>query len=297
MIKRVESKIEEYVASLDDNTIWLYKKLPNGKRLRAKLILKIAQTDAKAVELAAIVELIHVASLLHDDVIDDAMQRRGVDSINAIYGNKSAIMLGDILYSKGYLELATFDKEISQTIANAVTYLSMGELMDVKLADEFNVDRELYFDMIYKKTAVLIEASAKSAAILEGKDSKAYALYGKNLGLAFQIVDDLLDITQDSKILGKPAMSDFREGKVTLPYIYLYQELDQEGKDKLKSFYKKELSSSQIGWILKEMDRYGVIDRSIKEAKELGSEALEAIRGDKNRDLELVITNMIERSF
>ncbi|OHE21220.1 MAG: octaprenyl-diphosphate synthase, partial [Sulfurimonas sp. RIFOXYD2_FULL_37_8] len=193
-----------------------------GKRLRAKLILKIADSNEKAPLLAAIVELIHGASLLHDDVIDEATLRRGVASVNATDGSKTAVMLGDILYSKAFTELVSFEKEIARIIASSVTALSKGEMMDVKMADEFNSDEEKYLDMLYLKTATLIEASAEAAAILAGKDSHSHALYGKNLGLSFQIIDDILDITSDEAILGKPAMNDFVEGKCTLPYIYLY---------------------------------------------------------------------------
>jgi octaprenyl-diphosphate synthase len=297
MIEKVEELMRSYVKELDDYALKLYDKLPAGKRLRAKLILKIADKSSDAVKLASIVELIHAASLLHDDVIDDATTRRGIDSINAIYGNKSAIMLGDILYSKGFSELTSFDESISKSISNAVTMLSIGELLDVELSKSFLPDESAYFDMIYKKTAVLIEASAKSAALLEKKDSDAYALYGKNLGIAFQIIDDVLDITQDSYTLGKPALHDYEEGKTTLPYIYLYQELSDEDRVILKSFYKKTLNSDEAEWIRSKMSEYGVVEKSIKLAQKLGYEALESIESDKNQALEEVIKNMIERSF
>jgi octaprenyl-diphosphate synthase len=151
--------------------------------------------------------------------------------------------------------------------------------------------------MIYKKTAVLIEASAKSAALLQSKDSNSYALYGKNLGIAFQIIDDVLDITQDSTTLGKPALHDFKEGKTTLPYIYLYQELSDDDKEVLKSLYKKTLNDDEAKWIKSKMSEYGVIEKSVKLAQKLGYEALQSIESEKNKALEEVIKNMIERSF
>ena len=297
MIEKVEELMRSYVKELDDYSLVLYDKLPAGKRLRAKLILKIADESSESIKLAAIVELIHAASLLHDDVIDDATTRRGIDSINAIYGNKSAIMLGDILYSKGFSQLTSFDEGIAKSISDAVTMLSVGELLDVELSKAFAPDESAYFDMIYKKTAVLIEASAKSAALLEKKDSDAYALYGKNLGMAFQIIDDVLDITQDSQTLGKPALHDFQEGKTTLPYIYLYQELSDEDRVILKSFYKKTLNDDEAKWIKSKMSEHGVVTKSIKLAQKLGYEALKSIQSDKNQALEEVIKNMIERSF
>jgi len=185
--------------------------------------------------------MIHAASLLHDDVIDNATQRRGVKSINAIFGDKSAIMVGDILYSKAFYELVDFDRDIAKSISNAVVLLSIGERKDVYLSEKFNPDIELYKEMIYQKTAVLIESASEVAAILAGKDREIYKRYGRNLGVAFQMIDDILDIISDSKTLGKPALSDFKEGKTTLPYIYLYNELDSKGKEKLSTTGERDL--------------------------------------------------------
>jgi len=297
MVAVVEREMRESIASLDAYSLSLFDKLPAGKRLRAKLILKIAGENEESVKLASIIELIHAASLLHDDVIDDADTRRGIASINAIFGNKTAIMLGDILYSKGFSLLTSFSEKISKTVADSVTMLSIGELMDVELSKSINLDQALYFDMIYKKTAVLIEASAKSAALLAGKDSEAFALYGKNLGLAFQIIDDVLDITMDSETLGKPALHDFEEGKTTLPYIYLLEMLDAEDKEKLLSLYQKRLNEEEAFWIKSIMIKSGAIKKSVKLAQKLGYEALKAIENEKNKDLESVIKNMIEREF
>ncbi len=298
MLDRVESCMESIVEEVGSEYVEkLYKELPKGKRLRAKLVLKVADNSEEAVKLAAIIELIHAASLLHDDVIDDADMRRGVASINAVYGDKSAIMLGDILYSKAYFKLVEFKEDIAKIISNAVALLSLGELNDVRLSQNFSPDEDEYFEMIYQKTASLIEASAKSAAVLSGLDADKFALYGKNLGLAFQIIDDVLDIVQDAQKLGKPALNDFKEGKTTLPYIYLYETLDEEGRERLLSLYKKDLSQKDVKWIKESMQKSGSIERSIDRAKELGYEALKAIE-DQNRDsLKGIIKDMIERDF
>ncbi|WP_187646783.1 polyprenyl synthetase family protein [Nitrosophilus labii] len=296
MVNLVEKKIEQYIDNLKDEKIkGLYKKLPSGKRLRSKLILKIAKNE-QAVDLAAIIEMIHAASLLHDDVIDDALTRRGAPSINALYGNKTAIMLGDILYSKAFFELTKFSDEIAKNVSNAVTLLSIGEMMDVDLTKAFNTDLDIYLDMIYKKTASLIEASAKCAAILAGKNSEAYALYGKNLGLAFQIVDDILDVVSDSETLGKPVMNDFREGKTTLPYIYLYNSLEQKDREKLLFLFKKEASEDEKMWIKEMMDKTGAIDKSKEFAKRLGFEALKAI-DEGDIELKEIMKNLIDREY
>lgn len=298
MLQAVERKIEQYVKELDDSEVEaLYHKLPHGKRLRAKLILKIAGSSLRVIKTAAIVEMIHAASLLHDDVIDDAYTRRNKPSINALYGNKTAIMLGDILYSKGFYELNDIDREVSKTISNAVTQLSLGELADVSLSKQFNTDKALYMKMIYQKTASLIEASAVAAALLAGKQAKVYRTYGRNLGLAFQMIDDLLDITADSVTLGKPALHDFVEGKSTLPYIYLYEKLSADEQLRLKSLHAKLLSPDDEQWITEEMKRHHIIEQSYAEAKLLIDEAIVLMQSAGEEALEGIARDMIDRSF
>ena len=298
MLEQVEFLMKEHIESIGDSrSLELYNKVPKGKRLRAKLILKIANASQDALLLASIVELIHAASLLHDDVIDEADTRRGLTSINHEFGNITAIMLGDILYSKGFAQLTNLPSEVAQNVANAVTKLSVGELLDVELASAFNADKDIYFDMIYKKTASLIESSAFSAAFLAKKDTTKYALYGKNLGLAFQIIDDVLDITSSSEVLGKPALNDFREGKTTLPYIYMYEKLGEEDKNKLISFFGKDLNEQESSWIKMKFEETGAVKEAVKYAQKLGYEALEVIQDENMPDLEKIIKEMIVRNF
>ena len=297
MLENVESLMQQYVADVDTYAATLYEQVPRGKRLRAKLILKIAAESDSAQRLAAIVELIHAASLLHDDVIDDATTRRGTPSVNATHDSKTAVMLGDILYSRAFFELSTFPEYISRKISDAVTKLSAGELLDVEYSKALQLDEAKYFDMIYKKTAVLIEATAASAAFLAGKDTAAFGTYGKNLGLAFQIIDDVLDITSDSQKLGKPALADFKEGKTTLPYIYLFEVLNAEDRERLKGLYQKTLDADEANWLRQKMQESGAVMRAVSLAQSLGREALEAIAHERNSALEKVITDMIEREF
>ncbi len=295
MLERVESIMKSLLDEVEYNEVTrLFSTLSGGKRLRAKLIFKIANTHEDAPLLSAIVELIHAASLLHDDVIDDATIRRGVASVNATEDSKTAIMLGDILYSKGFSSLVAFDKDIAQCIADSVTALSKGEMMDVVMSESFNDDADLYLEMLYFKTATLIEAAAKSAAILEGKDASSYALYGKNLGLSFQIIDDILDIVSDTATLGKPALHDYVEGKCTLPYIYLYHDLNEQEKQKLKSLHKKELSSQESLWIKEKMNEHKSIERSFALAQKLSNDAIAAV---DDADLKVIIETMMKRSF
>lgn len=296
-LQQVKDKIKEFVAVCNhQKSLELLDKLATGKMLRSKLILKIAGINEESIKLCAVVEMIHAASLLHDDVIDEADTRRGQPSVNALYDNKTSIMFGDILYSRAFTELSQMDKKIAYNISNAVTLLSIGEMMDVDLTDTFNTSYDSYLDMIYKKTASLIEASARSAAILAGLDENKYALYGKNLGLAFQMIDDILDITQDSATLGKPAMLDFVEGKVTIPYLLLHSRV--EDKAKLESLYKKELSSEESAWIKEQMQVTKALEDSILQAKAIGNEAIEAVIDEKDsQTLVMIMKAMIEREF
>ena len=295
-MQRVEKEIQRLITECDYGEVTrLFNMLSGGKRLRAKLILKIAAEHKDAPLLAAIVELIHAASLLHDDVIDEADTRRGMASVNATDGSKTAVMLGDILYSKAFTELVAFDKDVAQTIASAVTALSKGEMMDVKMAEEFNVDEEKYLDMLYLKTATLIEAAAKAAALLVAKDAEAHALYGRNLGLSFQIIDDILDITADEESLGKPAMNDFVEGKCTLPYIYLYELLSDDEKERLLSFHAKKIDKNETQWIQDKMSEYKTIEKSFAVAQKLSDEAKEALSNDEA--LVNILDTMIKRSY
>ena len=298
MLDAVERKIEQFVSDLGDKEVLaLYAKLPHGKRLRAKLILKIAGTSLTAVKTAAIVELIHAASLLHDDVIDDAYIRRSKPSLNALYGNKTAIMLGDILYSKGFFELSNISPEISKIISNAVVQLSLGELTDVSLSRTFNTDKAIYLEMIYQKTASLMEACAGAAAHLAGKEIAPYMTYGRNLGMAFQMIDDLLDITMDAQTLGKPALHDFEEGKTTLPYIYLNEALGEDDKATLQALHAKHLSPDEETWIKTKMHETGAIQKSYEEAKALILEAISLMDACGEKALSGIAMAMIERDF
>ncbi|MCJ8326168.1 MAG: polyprenyl synthetase family protein [Campylobacterales bacterium] len=292
----VKNRITELVKECnDEKCLVLLDKLAQGKMIRSKLILKIAEVSDESIELCAVVEMIHAASLLHDDVIDEADTRRGNPSINSLYDNKTSIMFGDILYSIAFTRLSQMDKKIAYEVSSAVTKLSIGEMIDVDLADTFNTSYDKYFDMIYKKTASLIEASAKAAALLANKDENKYALYGKNLGLAFQMIDDILDITSTSSTLGKPAMHDFYEGKVTIPYLLLHERLDN--KQELENLYKIQLDDNQISWIKEKLQSTKALEDSITMAKKLGMEAIEALKDENSQDLIMIMKAMIEREF
>jgi len=267
----------------------LFQEIPKGKGVRAKLILSI---NPNAIPLAAAVETIHLASLLHDDVIDEAILRRGKQSINALYGDKIAIMLGDILFSKGLEFLIEYDKQSAKALAHVIFLLSQGEMEDVSLSKEMNLDINKYMQMIYKKTACLIEMSCRESARLAGLDSEKYAKYGKNLGLVFQIVDDILDITSDEETLGKPVMNDLYEGKMTLPFIYMYDMLSNEEKNHFKQLFKKRLSKEEENWIKNRIQP--AIKKTYKQAHDLAYEGIQGIDDSYLKDL---MMKLIERRF
>lgn len=295
MMERVEELITQLIEEIDfPQALELFSKLSGGKRLRARLILTIAPSHPDAPLLGAIVELIHAASLLHDDVIDEATLRRGAASVNATHGSKVAIMLGDILYSKAFSALTAFDPRIANSVALSVTKLSVGEMMDVEMSKAFNDNRDEYLKMLYLKTATLIESCAYCAALLVNKEADAYTIYGKNLGTAFQIVDDILDITSDDATLGKPSLNDFVEGKTTLPYIDLYEALDVSEKEKLVGCHGRVLESNEKEWLFSMMEKHSVIEKSYAYAQILCDEAITHVP-DENA-LRAIITNVIQRN-
>nr|WP_314903034.1 polyprenyl synthetase family protein [uncultured Campylobacter sp.] len=297
-MEKIDLIMKNFIAELGyEPANAMFVRINSGKKLRSKLLLKIAGESEKSLKICAITELIHLASLLHDDVIDDADTRRGSPSINASFGTKNAVMFGDILYSKGFYELSKFPHEIAGEISGAVSKLSVGEMMDVDLSAKFNEDKSAYETMIYYKTAVLIEAAAAVGAMLAGLETRNFKIYGKNLGLAFQIIDDILDVTQDAATLGKPNFSDFKEGKTTLPYIYLYESLNETDKEKLKSLFKKDLSEAERGWVRAKMNETGAIKKSIEAAKNLGEQAIKSVEKFNVDGLENIVKSMIDREF
>jgi len=295
----VKEQIHSYVEDIGhQQSLDLLALLSSGKMLRSKLVFKIAGISEQTINICAIIEMIQSASLLHDDVIDEADTRRGQPSINALFDNKTSIMFGDVLYSKAFTQLTLLNKDIAYNISNSVTLLSIGEMIDVSLAENFNTSLELYLDMIYKKTASLIEASARVAAIMSNKDQDKFALYGRNLGIAFQMIDDILDITQTSKQLGKPAMLDFVEGKVTIPYLILHDRLDTNDKVYLESLFKLPLDEKQTLWIKSKMKDTNALKDAIAMANNYAKEAIDAVKDEDNtQDLIDIISAMVNRDF
>jgi geranylgeranyl pyrophosphate synthase len=201
----------------------------NGKRLRPALLLNICKmlgrVEKRALYIAAGIELVHTASLVHDDVIDEANMRRGNPSVNAKWGNKIAVLVGDLLVAKAArLFLKWGNTRIFSLIAKTVEMMSRGEAMELLLRGKEEIKERDYLKVIELKTASLFSATARIGAILGNANrekEKRLSLFGKYIGLAFQITDDILNITSDEKRMGKPSISDIKEGNLTLPFIPL----------------------------------------------------------------------------
>lgn len=297
MLLQIQERIKQFISEVDSSVVEsFFQQMQAGKMLRSKLMLAICPKHQDIVSLCAIIEMIQIASLLHDDVIDESKMRRGKPSINALFGNKNAIMMGDVFYSKAFYELTKFDRKISQSVANCVVRLSRGEINDVSMGEQFQEDKDKYFAMIEDKTASLIASSAQISAILAGLEAEKYYKYGLNLGIAFQIVDDLLDVFGSDEVLGKPAMSDYIEGKTTLPYLILYENLKREEKDQLVRYFKNSTPEAKK-WILEQMKRYEIFEKTQECIKEFAYKALESIKGEGNIRLEQIIKDMIDREF
>ena len=200
-----------------------------GKRLRPLLVLLTARAcDYKGsnhVPLAAIIEFLHTATLLHDDVVDESDLRRGNETANALWGNAPSILVGDFLYSRAFqMMVGLEDFRLLHILANATNVIAEGEVMQLMNIHDANVSEEQYMEVIRCKTAMLFQASCETAAVLSKVDNdtaNALANYGNYLGIAFQLVDDLLDYDGDSKAMGKNLGDDLAEGKPTLPLIYV----------------------------------------------------------------------------
>ena len=248
-----------------------------GKRLRALLTLGSAKLSgyelgARDINLAACVELIHAATLLHDDVIDESSLRRGIKTTNSIWGNQSSILVGDYLLSRCFeIMVDDGDLEILKLLSSTSSKIAQGEVLQLQHKGEADLLEDTYIDIINLKTAALFSAATKTGACLSEsneKEKKALESYGKNLGLAFQIADDALDYYAKEKLFGKEIGKDFFEGKVTLPLIILFQKGNNEERAFLSEIMKKEKrNKDDFSETLALIYKYKAIEASLKRAE------------------------------
>jgi octaprenyl-diphosphate synthase len=214
-----------------------------GKRVRPALLLLASRLcgyrGERAVTLASTVEFIHTASLLHDDIIDEATVRRGRRSVNSRWGNDITVLLGDFLYTKSMaMALSQDNLKILRLLSDVTLRLIEGEILEIERNANIHVTEQEHLDIIRRKTADLFAACTQIGAILGGvspEREEALGSYGLNLGLCFQMVDDLLDFTAEEKTLGKPVANDLREGKVTLPMIFLLRRAGKAAAEKVRA--------------------------------------------------------------
>jgi len=225
----VKQRLHSKVALVDQVATYII--YAGGKRLRPLLVLLAARacghSGEQHIDAAAIIEFIHTATLLHDDVVDESSLRRGRDTANEVFGNATSVLVGDFLYSRAFQMMVTLDRmRIMQILADATNAIAEGEVLQLMNARDPNTTEARYIDVIRRKTARLFEAGAQIAAVLSDAPpamEQSLALYGRHIGTAFQLVDDALDYQADEASLGKHLGDDLAEGKPTLPLIYAMQ--------------------------------------------------------------------------
>ena len=307
--ERIKSKLSSQVDLVDEMTI--YHLRTGGKRLRALLTLGSAklcgyQKGSRDVNLAACVELIHAATLMHDDVIDNGEIRRGKKTLNKIWGNQSSILVGDYLLSRCFeMMVEDGNLEVLKLLSSTSAEISQGEVLQLQHKSEVDMLEETYLKIISAKTASLFAASTKVGSILANKEKKikdALEFYGKNLGLTFQIADDTLDYNSDLKFFGKEVGNDFYEGKITLPIILLYQKINQKEKDDLKRiFEKKNRDEKELKYILNLIKTNNIINDCYAKAQyfiNFASNSLSIFAESKEKDILKKLTSFsLERNF
>ena len=312
-INKVEALIQQKLKSDVD----LIEKMSNhhlssgGKRLRALLTLGSAKLtgfneQVRDINLAACVELIHSATLLHDDVIDESKLRRGSQTTNSIWGNQSSILVGDYLLSRCFeMMVEDGDLEILKLLSSTSAKIAQGEVMQLQHKGEADLLEETYIDIINLKTASLFSASTKTGAYLSKsneKEKKALESYGKNLGLAFQIADDALDYYAKEKLFGKEIGKDFFEGKVTLPLISIFQKGNDKEKSYLSEIMKKEKrTEGDFNQILTLINKYKAVESTFKKAEYFVNVSYDALAIFPDTDDKRILQNLtsfsLNRSF
>ena len=277
-----------------------------GKRIRPVICILVARAlnypGSELIRLASSIELLHTATLIHDDVVDESLLRRGKESIQTKWDNAHGVLVGDFVYSKAFQLMASFDNpEIIRALANATNRISEGEVLQLSLKNETSLIKKDYFEIIERKTAELFKVSALTAGILSSSSDeqlKSLEKFSTSLGVAFQIQDDILDYYGDESLTGKKLGKDFEEGKFTLPIIIALEELDKENKNNLLSLFKrggkkdflKVLDILENGNIFNQMQV--IFDLYSKECKK----ELKKLPNNPYRDaLEEIVTNLGSR--
>ncbi len=253
-------KVGEYVLS------------SGGKRVRPALLLLAARLCGykgdKAVPLASVIEFIHTATLLHDDVVDSATLRRGIASANTLWGNEASVLVGDFLFSKSFsLMVVVGSMDILRVLSDATTIIAEGEVLQLLCTGELDLTEEQYINVVRSKTAILMSAACEAGAILGGvtpQKQKALADFGMDLGIAFQLMDDTLDYIATEEEFGKSIGHDLEEGKITLPLIHTLRQCKDNERDVIAAVIEKdEMSLEEFREVSGLVRQYGGIDYAV----------------------------------
>jgi octaprenyl-diphosphate synthase len=257
-----------------------------GKRLRPMLTLATAQMGGyrgdSHIKLATAVEFMHTATLLHDDVVDESHLRRGKQAARMIWGNQASVLVGDFLLGQAFkMMVETASLESLRVLANAAAIIAEGEVLQLTVQQDTSTTEDAYLQIIIAKTAALFAAAAEVGPIIAGRpreEQAALESYGRNLGIAFQLVDDALDYSGKQAVLGKTVGDDFREGKITLPVVLAYRRGDKSER----AFWKRTLEDGEQGpddlqMAQRLMERHNAIGDTIERARHYGAIALDAL--------------------
>jgi octaprenyl-diphosphate synthase len=274
-----------------------------GKRLRPLIVLLAARAlgyqGVHHIHAAAIVEFIHTATLLHDDVVDSSDRRRGRDTANTVFGNQASVLVGDFLYSRAFQMMVDIGQmPVMRILADATNTIAAGEVMQLMNVHDPDITEENYRQVIYRKTARLFEAGAQIAAVLAGRhpgDEAAMMRYGQNLGTAFQLVDDALDYVASPEELGKNLGDDLAEGKATLPIIYSMQNGTPAERDLIRSAIEDD-SQSRLEDILAVIHSTGALEYTSQRAQEAASSAMDALRDVPESEYKQALLGLAEFS-
>ncbi|MDF7674859.1 polyprenyl synthetase family protein [Acetobacteraceae bacterium ESL0709] len=277
-----------------------------GKRLRPLLTLASARLcgypagpdHQRHVGLAACVEFIHTATLLHDDVVDESTLRRGLESANALFGNKASVLVGDFLFARSF-QLMTADGslKVMAILSDASATIAEGEVLQMTTQNDLSTPIDRYLEVIHGKTAALFAAACRVGAVVAGKSEEeelALEAFGTNLGMAFQLVDDALDYAADQRVLGKTVGDDFREGKITLPVLTAYEAGDSGDRVFWKRVVEEnDQAEEDLEYALGLIDQTGAIKVTLDKAKEYAAQAVKSLDIFPSSELKTLLVNTV----
>lgn len=302
-LQQFEGKFNNAVAShaplLDRIMKFIIKR--KGKQLRPMFVFLSAKMHGDVNDVtyraASLVEILHTATLVHDDVVDESFERRSFFSINALWKNKVAVLVGDYLLSKGLLlSLENNDHKVLQILSTAVKQMSEGELLQIEKSRNLNLKEEIYFEIIRTKTASLLSSACAAGAWSTSKDEKIteqMALFGEKVGLAFQIKDDLFDYGNET--IGKPTGNDIKEKKLTLPLIYTLNNCDTATRREIIYIVKnKNKDKDKVKWVIEQVVKNNGISYAEKKMIEIKNEALSILNNFPDNPVRKGLIELVE---